>query len=130
MITKYKPIDLHRKESDVLVIHCSDPRFQSAYRRLIDGLERYHDLLVVPGASKAVVDNPSTIEDIKTLFELHHFEEVRIFDHIDCGAFGKLTDEVATHSSYLSNASKKIKKELHGVKIIPHLLGETQEVKI
>lgn len=126
----FKQIDLRMKKSDVLVIHCSDPRFQSAYRELINKLGKYYDLLVVPGASKPVVDNPSTIEDIRALYDLHHFSEVHIFDHVDCGAFGKLSDEIATHSNYLSKAEQEIKKALPQVKIVPHLLGQAQEVKI
>ncbi len=130
-MTSYKPIDMHKKRSEILVIHCSDPRFQAAYRQLIDQLQNYYDLLVIPGASKPVVDSPSTIEYINTLFDLHHFKEVHIFDHIDCGAFGELDDEILTHSKYLAEAAKKISVSISELKkVVPHLVGEDKEIAI
>jgi hypothetical protein len=126
----YRPIDLSRHKSDVLVLHCADPRFQKAYREVIDSLGKYYDLLVMPGASKAVVENPTTIDYIKLLHSLHHFDEVHIMDHIECGAFGKIDDEISSHSEMLKIAENKIKKAVPELGITSHLLGEDQELDL
>src|ERR1700690_3091999 len=123
-MSAYKSIDLHKKKSDVLVIHCSDPRFQDAYHFEVERIDRYHYLLVVPGASKAVTDNPSIAGYVKLLHDLHHFNEVHIFDHIDCGAFGPIADEIKAHSASLTSAAEKLKKSLPEVKVEIYLLGQ------
>lgn len=123
-------VDLHKKKSEILVIHCADPRFQHAYRHVINQLEKYHDLLVAPGASKAVIDDPSLMKNIKLLNDLHHFESVHIMDHIECGAFGEIEDEIKSHAQMLSRATKKIQSVLPHLDVIPHLLGENSEIAI
>jgi len=123
----YQPIDMHKKKSDALVIHCADPRFQAAYRSVIDELGTYYDLLVVPGASKAVVNDPSTIEYVKMLHDLHNFETVHILDHTECGAFGPIDNEVETHKAMLDTAASAITAELPELKIVPHLLSVAGE---
>jgi hypothetical protein len=64
------------------------------------------------------------------LHSLHDFEEVHIMDHVECGAFGKIDDEVDSHSKYLHLAIQKLAKELPVVKVVPHLLGAREEIKI
>ncbi len=88
----------------------------------------FYDLLVIPGASKAVVDNPTVIENIKLLHGL--LDEVQIMDHIECGAFGKVSDEVEDHSKYIHLAENKIKKAIPGIKVASHLLGVSQELAL
>lgn len=129
-MTSYKSIDLQKKKSDALVIHCADPRFQGAYQEVISGLGEYFDLLVIPGASKAVVDNPSTIDYMKMLHDLHHFEEIHVMDHIECGAFGQIDDEQRDHSACLHAAKEKIEAALPGVRVTAHLLGQKQELPV
>lgn len=126
---RYKPVNLHGKNSQKLVIHCSDPRFQRAYREMIDSLNRHYDLMVLPGASKAAHDL-RTIENIVLLHGLHGFRQVHIMDHIDCGAFGKIDDEIDTHSKALNRAEKKIKTALPRIKVFKHLLGEHGELEL
>lgn len=127
---RYPVVDLHKKKSAVLIILCSDPRFQNAYRKATDGLGKYYDLLVLPGASLAVVDDPNLIKNIKLLQDLHHFETVHILDHIDCGAFGPVDDEIQAHSKMLAGAAAKIRKALPEMIVSPHLLGEKGELTL
>jgi hypothetical protein len=49
---------------------------------------------------------------------------------VHCCAFGKIDDEVDSHSKYLHLAEQKIAKELPQVKVVPHLLGAKQELKL
>ncbi len=127
-MTQYQPIDLRKHKSDILVVHCADPRFQAAYRQVIDGFDKFYDLLVMPGASKAIADNQLVVDNIKLLHSLHHFEAIHILDHIECGAFGKIDDEIVDHSKYLDLATKKLNETLPEVSVTPHLLGENQEL--
>lgn len=130
LVKNFRPIDLHNKKSQTLIIHCADPRFQAAYRQVIDGLGRYYDLYVSAGASKAVVEDPSAMANIKLLEGLHHFEEIHILDHIDCGAFGPVDNEKTAHQAMLGRAAETIRKELPQLKVLPHLLGEDSEIEI
>lgn len=126
----YKPVDMHRKKSNVLVVHCADPRFQAAYKAVTDNLATYYDLLVFPGASKAIADSKTVLANIKLLHDLHRFETIHIFDHIDCGAFGKVQDELKEHSRYLNSAKELLNSALPNVSVVPHLLGAKQEVRL
>ena len=130
MKSQYAKIDSHKKKSDILVIHCSDPRFQNAYRSLIDELGKYYDLLVFPGASKAIVGNKSVLENIKLLHSLHRFGEIQILDHVQCGAFGEIDDELKAHAKKLDAASKLLKATIPGVKVKARLLGEKRELTV
>lgn len=127
---QYSAVDLYKKNSAVLIILCSDPRFQNAYRKVIDELGQYYDLLVPPGASLAVVDDPNSIKNIKLLQSLHHFETVHILDHVDCGAFGLVDDEIQAHSKMLAGAAAKIRQALPEMIVTPHLLGEKGELAL
>lgn len=120
----YKPVDLHKKKSEVLVIHCSDPRFQAAYRSEMDNLGKYYDLVVAPGASKAVTNDPSVLNHVKLLHELHHFSEIHIFNHIDCGAFGKVKNEIEERASAMKAAKEKLEKAIPDMIVKAYLLGQ------
>lgn len=120
---KYKSIDMRAKQSQALVIHCADPRFQSAYRKVIDGLGDYYDLLVVPGASKGILDDPAMIKNIKLLETFHHFKKIYILDHIECGAFGPVADEVEAHHRTLTQTTDKIKQAMPKQKVYGYLLN-------
>lgn len=127
---KFEKLDLQKKKSNVLIVHCSDPRFQVAYRKLIDNLAQYYDLLVFPGASKPIVEDKSVVNNIVMLHGLHHFETIHIFDHVECGAFGAVEDEKQAHRQMMDEAKADLKKVLPEVKVIGHLVGETAEVKL
>jgi hypothetical protein len=129
-MVSYNPVNLNQHKSDALVVHCCDPRFQEAYRQAAEQLSDFYDLMSVPGASKAIVDDPNVMNNIKMLHGLHNFTQVHIMDHIQCGAFGKIDDEVDSHSKYLHLALKKINKELPQIKVVPRLLGAKAEIEL
>lgn len=126
----YSQIDLHKKKSGVLVVHCSDPRFQKAYRKLIDDLGEYYDLLVMPGACKAIAENQLVVDNIVMLHGLHHFSSIHIFDHVECGAFGSVDNEVIAHKKMIAKAEKALNKVLPDVKVVGHLVGQKAEISL
>lgn len=127
---KYPIVDLHKKKSEVLVVHCSDPRFQSAHRHLIDTHGKYYDLLAFPGASKAIAENQLVIDNIVLLHKLHNFETIHIFDHIHCGAFGEIDNEAKAHKEMLIRAKRTLSTALPKVKVVGHLVGEKESIKL
>lgn len=126
----YKKIDMHAKKSQALVVHCSDPRFQDAYRKVTDQLGHYYDLLVFPGASKAIADHSLVLDSIKLLHSLHSFDVVHIMDHVHCGAFGEVEDEVKDHAGYLKKAEQTLKTHLPDVQVKHYLLGEKGQLEL
>jgi carbonic anhydrase len=126
----YNPVNLNKHQSDTLIIYCCDPRFQEAYKQAAEQVSEFYDLLVVPGASKAVVDDPNIIKSIQMLHGLHNFSSVQIMDHVQCGAFGKINNEVTDHSKYIHLAEEKIKKTLPDLKVESRLLGAKQELAL
>lgn len=127
-MAQYDPVDLSKHKSDILVVHCADPRFQAAYRQIIDGFGKFYDLLVMPGASKAIADNQLVVDNIALLHSLHDFKAIHILDHIECGAFGKIDDEVADHSKYLDLAAQQLKEVLPRVSVTSHLIGDSRDL--
>ena len=126
----YKSIDMHAKKSQALVVHCSDPRFQDAYRKVTDKLGHYYDLLVFPGASKAIADHTLVLDNLTLLHSLHKFEVIHILDHVHCGAFGEVKDEVKDHADYLKKAEQALVSALPGVSVNHHLLAESGELDL
>jgi hypothetical protein len=129
-MVSYNPVNLKQHKSEALVVHCCDPRFQEAYRHVANQKCDFYDVLAVPGASKAIVDDSKTIDSITMLHGLHDFKAVYIMDHIECGAFGKIDDEVEAHSKYIHLAESKIKKALPDILVSSHLLGAKQEIAL
>lgn len=129
----YPPIDMDRKKSDILVVHCSDPRFQAAYHDfIVNKLGAYFDLAVDAGASKAITGDQGVRDRIKLLHDLHGFEEAHVLDHQDCGGFGKVANELEAHRQSMQEA-KKILEELIAlprVAIKGYLFGESSAVEI
>jgi hypothetical protein len=94
-MVSYKPVNLNKHKSEALIVHCCDPRFVDAYRQAAGQLCEFYDLMAVPGASKAIVDDVNVIKNIKMLHGLHDFHENPYHgSHVECGAFGKIDDEV------------------------------------
>ena len=69
------------------------------------------------GASKAVTDNPSIIGYAKLLQSCTILMKSTFFDHIDCGAFGKMTDEIKAHSASLKAAKRKLQQAITDMKV-------------
>jgi len=129
-MVSYSPVNLDEHKSDTLIVHCCDPRFQHAYEQAAHQTSAFYDLMSVPGASKAIAENSSVIKNIKMLHRLHNFKEVHIMDHVDCGAFGKVNDEIETHSKYLHLAEKKINKALPTLTVVSHIFGDSKELNV
>lgn len=129
-MSEYQPVDLSKKKSEALIVHCADPRFQKAYGAVIDGLDVYYDLMERAGASKGLVEDEGAIVELQMLHDLHNFSEVHILDHVDCGAYGAVEDEAAAHANYLKMASVLIKRAVPQLEVVPHLLGQKEEVTL
>jgi hypothetical protein len=126
----YEPISMDDTKSDSLVVHCSDPRFQDNYRKAIDELGEYYDLLVIPGPSKALAENKPIQDYIQLLYDLHQFKKVHIYDHMGCGMFHDIQDEHEGHEVSLTAAEAKLKELMPGVEVQVHLLGPQNELPI
>ncbi|OGY27133.1 MAG: hypothetical protein A2Z11_03190 [Candidatus Woykebacteria bacterium RBG_16_43_9] len=91
-----------------LAISCIDYRFVGKVRQyLIDqGLKDNYDLITVPGASLKLAD---VADSISTSMRLHDPDEVYIFDHEDCGAYG-VNNSKSEHIKNLNHAKERILK--------------------
>ncbi|QQG45629.1 MAG: hypothetical protein HYW89_01775 [Candidatus Sungiibacteriota bacterium] len=92
---RYYPLNDSAK-IDAVVVHCSDPRFQEAFRRFIkEELKMEHPApLVVPGSISSVGLELAMPKHLKTLkdqvaFMLKHGERPRLvlINHEDCRAY-------------------------------------------
>lgn len=130
-MAQYEKVIRDGKPSDALVIHCSDPDFQKAFRNFIAsiGIGKY-DPIVEPGPSKFIVDHPDVAERMAGLQKLHHFERAVILDHIDCGGFGISEPEleIQAHFHQAKLAKEVILRALPDLAVEFHLLGWDSEI--
>ncbi|MCH7541491.1 hypothetical protein IH981_01805 [Patescibacteria group bacterium] len=98
-----------------LVISCIDYRFVSRIRDFLvgQGLLDNYDLITVPGASLGFANISGSIT---TSINLHNPDEILIFDHEDCGAYGE-NNSKKLHSKNLMR-SKQILAEKHPNKTV------------
>ena len=97
----YQPSSkINRSETDVLVVHCSDHRFQAGlYEFLNFGLKlnENYDLLVIPGGPQCL----TLVEYLpkfawaswkwfRFLVEAHHLKRLILIAHQDCGWYKEL----------------------------------------
>jgi len=118
-----------------LVLRCMDYRFVTTLgEHLVElGLKDQYDLVCVAGAAKNMVDpfDPKDPEFIMRQIDiakrLHHIEEVIIFNHLDCGAYGKIfdsrEDEVLRHETDLAKAKAMILEKFPDLKVRMVLAG-------
>jgi hypothetical protein len=136
-MSEYQPVNLKRKNTNNLAIWCSDHRFQPAFQETAE--RRYGiyeaDRIVFPAPSKAIVEGP-LMPAIEKLHSLHGFEEVDIFDHIDCGGFGGLEafddsegKEAEMHFKYLKFAKEVIHRAIPRLNVKGHVLGVHDELQ-
>ena len=109
-----------------LVISCIDYRFVTKVRDFIlnRGLDGSYDLITVPGAS---LNLETIMDNIDTSIRLHNPSEIYIFDHEDCGAYGKNDSEKA-HFGNLKKA-KIMLLEKYSDKFIQTYISYFGEVK-
>ncbi|HEX5395275.1 MAG TPA: carbonic anhydrase [Candidatus Saccharimonadales bacterium] len=133
VVFEYPPVDLDRKKSDMLVVHCSDPRYQEVYRRFIDEkLNAYFDLAVDAGASKAIISDQGVQDRIRLLHDLHNFKSVHVLDHEQCGAFGQVANELDAHRETMDEAKDVLAGliSLPRIAIKGYLFGQKTAVEI
>jgi hypothetical protein len=135
-MAEYAPVNLSRKNTDSLAIWCSDFRFQEPFKRVAEsgyGINN-PDVIVYPAPSKSIADG-TLVPAIEKLHSLHDFNEVDIFDHIDCGGFGGLEAfngsedaEADEHFRMLKIAKEVIRQTLPHLQVRAHLLGTHHEL--
>jgi len=91
---------IHREDAEVLVVHCSDHRFQAGFREFLDqGLKlgENYDLLIIPGGPQCL----TLIEYLPKfawaggrwlsfLVEQHELKRLILIAHQDCGWYKSL----------------------------------------
>ena len=79
-------------KTEALAIHCIDFRFQDQIQEHLEYVQSLKDFdrISWPGASKDF-DNVSRAADIS--LKLHDPDQVYIYEHEDCGAYGKNNSE-------------------------------------
>ena len=92
----------HKRET--LVISCIDLRFITKIRDLLvkNRLKGSYNLITIPGASLRL---DSIASSILAPLQLHNPNQVYIFDHEDCGAYGK-NNSKGLHVRNLKRAKK------------------------
>lgn len=86
---------LQRAQTDTLVIHCSDHRFQAAMREFLDetvGLGANYDSVVVPGGPQCLIELQALPKFAwasrkwsRALIDLHGLKRLVLIAHQDCG---------------------------------------------
>jgi hypothetical protein len=91
---------LNRSETDVLVVHCSDHRFQGGFYEFLNlklNLNENYDLLVLPGGPQCL----TLVEYLpkfswagwkwfRFLVEAHDLKRLLLIQHQDCGWYKEL----------------------------------------
>jgi len=91
---------LNQADTDVLVIHCSDHRFQAAFYEFLNlklNLDENYDLLVLPGGPQCL----TLVEYLpkfswagwkwfRFLVEAHDLKRLILIQHQDCGWYKEL----------------------------------------
>lgn len=91
---------LNQAETDVLVIHCSDHRFQAAFYEFLNlklNLDENYDLLVLPGGPQCL----TLVEYLpkfswagwkwfRFLVDAHDLKRLILIQHQDCGWYKEL----------------------------------------
>ena len=91
---------INRADTDVLVVHCSDHRFQAGIREFLDrglGLNENYDLQIIPGGPQCL----TLVEYLpkfawagsrwfRFLLEHHELKRMILIAHQDCGWYKSL----------------------------------------
>lgn len=112
--------DMGHQCKNVVVI-CMDFRFRQDLQNLLGraGFSDF-DLIALPGASKAIIDDESrniVFGAIDISAEKHHAKRIIVVDHIDCGAYGGSgkfageSEEKEFHAEQLKKAKEILKEK-------------------
>ena len=125
-----KPVNINETKADALIVYCSDFRFQDQLHEVAKSFGVSYDLIAFGGASKAITDKSDVRELDEFLHSIHNYDQVMIFDHIRCGAFGPVEDEVRAHAESFSRASDVIQHVRPGTPVSGFLFGVESAVEI
>lgn len=91
---------LHRSETDVLVVHCSDHRFQAGFYEFLNlklNLDENYDLLVLPGGPQCLTlveylpkFSWAGWKWLRFLIDAHGLKRLILVQHQDCGWYKEL----------------------------------------
>jgi hypothetical protein len=122
---------VERTACSALVITCSDFRFKSAERALVEaaGLRDDYDLIARPGSSRPLAEpsdrTAGMLREIRLLHDLHAFSRALLVHHISCAAYADLTaghDERAIHREHLRAAAAALEREFGDLSVEPYLV--------
>lgn len=102
-------------KAKALAIHCIDFRFQEMINKHLaeSGLTGQFDRISHPGAS---LDLARVVKNANISIRLHDPDQVLIYEHQGCGAYGK-DNSVETHRQNAANLAKALKDIKPGLKI-------------
>ena len=83
------------------------------------GLKDNYDLIATPGASLGL---EKIADSISTSIRLHEPENIYIFDHEDCGAYGEDNPREA-HMRNLKKAKELLIQNYHNKKVLTYISG-------
>ncbi|MBN1326039.1 hypothetical protein JW977_03635 [Candidatus Falkowbacteria bacterium] len=110
---------LEASGADAIIVHCSDPRFQEAFKSFVKNeLKIQHPAyIVVPGSVSSVGAELFAPKHLKTLkdqieFMLKHAKQPRliIINHDDCQMYGKIHNLVCKKISISEHQINDLKK--------------------
>jgi hypothetical protein len=91
---------LNRSHTDVLVVHCSDHRFQAGFYEFLNlhlGLNENYDLLSIPGGPQALTLveylpklSWALTRWVRFLIDSHELKRMILITHQDCGWYKSL----------------------------------------
>ncbi len=91
---------VNRTEADVLVVHCSDHRFQAGFYEFLNSnlnLNENYDLLVIPGGPQCLTlveylpkFSWASWKWFRFLVEAHELKRLILIAHQDCGWYKEL----------------------------------------
>jgi hypothetical protein len=118
---------VERTETDVLVVHCSDHRFQAGLRQFLDqalGLKANYDMLAVPGGPQCLADVAHlpkfawvSRKWFRFLVEAHSLKRAILIAHQDCGWYKRLAEYEAGGASGGGRPDQRQRQE-HDLRLV------------
>ncbi len=117
---------VNRSDADVLVVHCSDHRFQAGLHEFLNqglGLNENYDLLVVPGGPQCL----TLVEYLpkfswaiwkwfRFLVENHELRRIILIAHQDCGWYKPLPLHLHASSDPRQRQEEDLRRVRHALK--------------
>jgi len=135
-------------DSRSFMISCMDFRLIDDMVRAMDsmGYNNNYDQFVLAGASLGLIQTKyehwgkTAMDHMEIGSNLHHFKEIIIFDHMDCGAYKKFNpkmktteEEIKLHHENCQKAYEKLVKKFPNMKFRAFLMeidGTFNEISI